>query len=123
PERISRRQQQWSFLTASRDRQACKNSFDDGLARHRLGFGFVANDNSMAQYVRADALHVLWRDVTAAVQEGVGAGTKGQINGGARRSAVANQPFQSQIVGGRFTRGPNDVHNVILHPVVDVDVV
>src|SRR4029453_3362949 len=46
-----------------------------------------------------------------------------KINGGARRSAVANQSFQTKIVGARFARGPDHVHNVIFHAVVDVDVV
>ena len=53
----------------------------------------------MAQHVGADALHVLWRDIAAAVQERVCARTECEINGGARRSAVANQSFQPQIVG------------------------
>src|SRR5262249_29380156 len=108
--------------TASRHRQPCKNSLDDGLTRHGFSLGFVADDDTMAQYVGADALHVLWRDITAAVQEGVGACTQGEINGGARRSAVANQSFQPQIIGARFARGPNHVHNVILYAIIDIDV-
>ncbi len=110
-------------LTASRHRESGENSLDDGLTRHRLSLGFIADDDAMAQHVGADALHVLRRDVAAPVQERVCARTEGKINGGARRSAVANQTFQAQIVGARFARGPDHVNNVIFHAIVDVDVV
>src|SRR5213083_337144 len=100
---------------------SCKNSFDDGLTRHRFSLGFIADDDAMTQHVGADALHILWRDIAAAVQEGVGARAEGEINGRARRSAVANQSLESQIVGAWFARGPDHIHNVIFHTIVDVD--
>src|SRR5437762_2124147 len=77
----------------------------------------------MTQHVGTDALHILWRDIAAAVQEGVSARTECEINCGSRRSAVANQSLESQIVGAGFARGPDHVHNVIFHTIVDVDVV
>src|SRR4029077_8688360 len=104
PERILRMQDGSWGLTASRNRQSCKNSIDDGLTRHRLGLSFVADDDAMAQHVGPDALHVLRCDVAAAVQERVCARSECEIDGGAWRSAVANQTFESQIVGGRFAR-------------------
>src|SRR5262249_19723017 len=106
------------WRTASRHRQSCKNSLNDGLTRHRLSLGLIADDDAMAQHVRADALHVLRRDVASAVKECVRARTEGEINGGARRSAVANQSFQPQIVGARSARGPDHVDNVIFHAIV-----
>src|SRR5215211_8752652 len=112
-----------SGLTASRHRQPRKNSFDDDLTRHGLSLGFVADDDAMAQHVGADALHVLWRDVAAPVQERMCARTKCEINRGAGRSAVANQSFEPKIVRAGLARGPDHVNNVILHAIVDVDVV
>src|SRR6266550_4620812 len=109
--------------TASRHRQSCENSLDDGLTRHGLSLGFIADNDAVTQYIGADALYVLRRDVAAAVQERVGARTECEINGGARRSSVANQSFQPQIVGAGLSRGPDHVNNVIFHAVVDVDVV
>ena len=86
-------------MTASRHRQSGKNPLDDGLARDRLRLGFVADDDAVAQHIGADALHVLRRDVAAAVQERVRARGEREINRGARRGAVANQSFELQIVG------------------------
>src|SRR6266446_1423488 len=108
--------------TASRHRQSCKNSLDDGLTRHGLSLGFIADDDSMAQHVRADALHVLWRDVAAPVQKRMCARTECKINSCTWRSTVANQSFQTKIVGARFAGGPHHVNNVLFHAIVDVDV-
>src|SRR5215831_12991283 len=103
--------------TASRHRQSCKNSLDDGLTRHRLSLGFVADDDAVPQHVGADAFHVLRRDVAASVQERVCARTEGEINGRARRSAIANQSFEPQIVGARLPCGPDYVDDVILYAI------
>jgi hypothetical protein len=34
-------------VTNSWHRQPCKDSLDDGLTRHRFGFGFVADDDAV----------------------------------------------------------------------------
>src|SRR5215211_1405560 len=107
-------------LTASRHRQSGKNSFDDGLTRHGLSLGFIADNDAMAQHVGTNALHVLWRYVAAPIQECVCARSKCEINRGAGRSTVANQSFETKIVGARFARGPDHVNNIILHAIVDV---
>src|SRR6478752_6655104 len=109
--------------TASRHRQSCKNSLDDGFTRHRFSLGFVADDDAVTQHVGADALYVLRRDVAAPVQERMRARTECEINGGTRRSAVANQSFEPEIVGAGLARRPDYVHYVIFHAIVDVDVV
>src|SRR6476620_979413 len=110
-------------LMASRHSQSGKNALDDGLTRHRLSLGFIADDDAMAQHVGADALYILRRDIAAAIQKRMCTRTECEINGGARRSAVANQSFESQIVGAGLARGPDHVHNVIFYAIVDVDVV
>ena len=74
-----------------------RRSFDDCLARHTLGFGFVTHDDAMAQDVEADALDVLWRDVAATVEESVSACGEGEIDRGARRGAVSNQAVEFQM--------------------------
>jgi hypothetical protein len=51
----------------SRHRQSRKNAFYNRLARNRLRFRFVANDNAMTQDVGADALNVLRCDVAASI--------------------------------------------------------
>src|SRR6266550_3716838 len=109
--------------TASRHRQSCKNSLDDGLTRHGLSLGFIAENDTVTQHIGTNALHVLWRDVAAPVQKRMCARTECKINGCAWRSTVANESFQTKIVGARLARGPDHVDNVIFHTIVDVDVV
>ena len=79
----------------SRHRQSRENPIDYRLARHALGFGFVAHDDAVAQNIRPDAFDILRRDIAAAVQEGVGAGGKREVNRGARRSAIRTSPSSS----------------------------
>src|SRR5436853_2041314 len=122
-ERSRRMQDEWREGTASRHWQSGKNSLDDGLTRHRFGLSFVADDDAMAQHVGANTLHILWRNISAPVQERMGARSECKVNGGARRCAIANQSFETQIVGGWFACRPDDVHDVIFHAVIDVDVV
>ena len=76
----------------------------------------------MTQNVGSDAFNILWRDVSASVQERVCTRGQRKINGGARRGAVANEtdPFIfDQVVW--FTRRPNNVDDVILYAIVDVN--
>ena len=47
-------------------------------------FGFVADDDAVAQDIVPDALDVLRRDIAAAVEEGVGARGERERNRGAR---------------------------------------
>src|SRR5206468_9794869 len=122
-ERMPRIGEESRGFTASRHRQPGKDSLDDGLARHRLSLGFVADDDAVPQHVGADALHVLWRDVAAPVQKRMCARTECEINGCAWRSAIADQSFQTKIVRAGLPRGPDHVYNVIFHAIVDVDVV
>src|SRR6059058_5758557 len=109
--------------TASRHRQSCKNSLDDGLTRYGFSLGFIADDDAVTQHVGTNALHVLWRDVAAPVQKRMCARTECKINGCAWRSTVANQSFQTKIVRARLPRRPHHVNNVIFHTIVDIDVV
>jgi hypothetical protein len=77
----------------------------------------------MSQHVRADALYVLWSDVTAAVEKRVGPSAERKINRRTWRSSVSNKSFESQIVGCGLARGPDDVHNVVLYAIIDVNAV
>ena len=77
----------------------------------------------MAQDIVPDAFDILRRDVTAAVQEGVGARGEGEIDRCAWRRAVADQAVELQIIRGGFARRPNHIDDIILHPIIDVDVV
>ena len=77
----------------------------------------------MPQHIRADALHVLGSHVATAVQERVGASGEGEIDRRTRRSAVADQTIELQIVGARIARSPNDIDDIILHAIIDIDAV
>ena len=77
----------------------------------------------MAQYVVPDGFDVLRRDVAAAVEERVGLGREGEIDGGTGRGTVADHPVKLEAVGLRLATGPDDIDDVVLHPVVDVDTV
>ncbi len=84
---------------SSWNRQPCKNPFDDRFTRDRFRLSFVTDDDAVPQHVRADAFHVLRRNVTAAVQKRVSTRTEREINRRARRRAVTNKSLESQIVG------------------------
>jgi hypothetical protein len=51
----------------SRHRQPREDPFYNRLARNRLRFRFVANDNAVTQNVGTDALDVLGRNVAASI--------------------------------------------------------
>ena len=107
----------------SRHRQSRENPLDNRLARDRLCFRFVANDDAMAQNVGTDALDVLRCDVAASVQESMSTRGQREINCGAGRGAVTNQTFQLQVIRCRLPRRPNNVDDVILYSIVYVNVV
>src|ERR1700693_489480 len=77
----------------------------------------------MAQHVRADAFDVLWRDVAAAIQKGVGACAEGEIDRRTRRSPVTHESLESQIVRRGLARRPDDIDNVIFYAVIYIDAV
>src|SRR5207302_11356062 len=77
----------------------------------------------MPQDIRSDAFHILRSDVTAPVQERVGAAAESEIDRRSRGCAVTNQSFQRQIIRSSLARGPDNVDNVIFDPVVDVNLV
>ena len=68
-----------------------KNPLDNRLARNRLCFRFVADDDAMAQNVGTNALDVLRCDVAASVQESMSTRGQREINCGAGGGAVTNQ--------------------------------
>ena len=102
-------------------RKPGEDALHDGLAGQFLGLGLVADDDAVAQHVQADVLHVLRRDVAAPVQEGVRAGGERQVDRRARAGAAADHAVELELVAGRVARGEHHVHDVVLHPVVDVD--
>src|SRR4029077_3938662 len=101
----------------SRHRQSCENPLDDRLARNRLRFRFVANDNAMTQNVGTDALDVLRCDIAASVQESMSARGQCEINCSARGGTVTHQTLQLQIIRRRLPRCPNNVDDVILYSI------
>ena len=77
----------------------------------------------MSQDVGPNAFHILRGDVAAAIEKRVSARRERQINRRARRSAITNQALQLEPIRGRLARCPDDVDDVILYPIVDVDLV
>ena len=71
----------------------------------------------------ADGAHVLGDDVSAAADEGVGAGGLRQRDRGTGRASVGDQVLQLlEVVLGRFARGEDDVDDVLLDLLVHIDV-
>src|SRR5262245_36782113 len=63
-----------------------------------LGLGLVVDDDAGAQHVATDRLHVLRRDVAAALEEGVGLDGDGEVGRRARRGAVLAERTEIQLV-------------------------
>src|SRR5437763_1099406 len=104
-------------LFALRHRQARKNPLNNRLACNRFRFCLVADDDAMTQNIRTDALDVLRRDVAATIQERMRSSSESEVYGGARRGAITDQTFKLQIVSRRFACRPNDIDDIILHPI------
>src|SRR5207248_2706439 len=76
-----------------------------------------------AEHIRADALHILRRDVAAAGNERPRTCGEGEGDGRTRAGAVADEAIELELVGRRLPRGEDDIDDVVLHPAVDVDVI
>ena len=59
------------------------DAVDDGIGADVFGFGFVGEEDAVAQDVVGHVLHVLWGEEGAAVHEGEGAGGEGAVDGAA----------------------------------------
>src|SRR5271166_786469 len=62
------------IVIALGDYYSAKDILYDSVRRHRLRLGFVGENDTVAQHVRADALDIFGRHVGAALQEGPGLG-------------------------------------------------
>ena len=88
-----------------------------------LGFGFVGQDDAVAQDVGADALDVLGRDVSAALEQRPGLGGDGEVDGGARGGAELDEMLDIEFVFLRRARGEDEMDDVIADFFVHVDLV
>src|SRR5262249_6479739 len=101
---------------------AIEDALDDLLRRQLLCLRFIGEGNPVTQDIEADRLDILWRDESTVSQEGVGFGRQVQIDGRARAGAVLDEVLQILKPGvGRLAGGENDVQDVVLHLLVDVD--
>src|SRR5262249_47508750 len=106
-----------------RDGHALEDALHHLVGVDLLGLGLVGDDDAVAQHVGTDRLHVLRRDVAAALEEGVRLGGEGEVERRARRGAVLDERTEIQLVGLRLARGEDDADDVVLDLVVDVDLV
>ena len=67
--------------------------------------------------------YILRRHVAATFEEGVGFGGEGKRNGRARGSAELNEIFDRDFIMVRIARGAHEVHDVILHFVIYVNII
>src|SRR6266540_4062624 len=110
-------------LLVLRHRQFIKNLLDDRLAGLLLRLRFVGDRHAVAEHIHADALDILRGDIAAPAQEGEGLGRERERNRRARRGAELNEIFRVDVVVRRVARGAHQIDDVILHLVVNVDVV
>jgi hypothetical protein len=97
---------------------------DDFFGGHVFGLGLEGGDDAVAEDVGGDGLDVLRGDIAAALEEGVGAGGEGEVEGGAGRGAVADVVAEGvELVGGGVAGGEDDGEDVVLDLVVDIDFV
>ena len=75
----------------------------------------------MTEHVEADALYILRCDVATSAQKCPRSRSERECDGRARTRAVANESAHLQLVARGFARREDDVHDVVLHAVVDVD--
>src|SRR5262249_47942090 len=102
--------------------KAFENSGYDVFRSDVLGFGFIADRYAMTQHVIRKVFHILRRDITATLEERVGTSPKRKANRGTGRSTALHPAIQIDTIRFRITRRQNDVHDVILHLVIDVDI-
>jgi hypothetical protein len=69
------------------DADGVEHAAHDGVGVDPFGVGFVGEDETVAEDVGGDVLHVLRDHVVAALQEGPGLGGEGEVDGRARRGA------------------------------------
>ncbi len=110
-------------IFVSRHGQFIKDFLDDRFAGFFLGLGLVGDGDAMAQHVHADAFHVLRRHVATAFQERISLGRQRQRDGRARRRAKLDEILHRDLVMIGIARGADQIHDVILHLVVHVNVV
>src|SRR5262249_15989641 len=95
----------------------CNDVFGSDILR----FGLVANRHAVAQHIQCEALHVLRRDVAAAVQEGRGGGGHGGGDGRGGRGGAADVAVQVDAVALRVACGPDHIDDVVLELVINVN--
>ena len=77
----------------------------------------------MAEDILRDAFDILRRDKAATPEEGVRLGREGEGHRGTRRGAELDEVGHLNLVPRRFTCAADHVDDVVLHLVVDVNVV
>ena len=100
-----------------------ENLVDECVGGEFFGFGFVGDDEAVAEDIGGDGFDVLWGDVSAALHEGVSAGGEGEADGGAGGGAVFDVVLdgESGVLG--LAGGEDEVDDVGFDFVVDVDFV
>src|SRR6185295_11983200 len=107
-----------------RDLDLVEDALDDLLRGELFGLRLVGEGDAVAEDVVADGLHVLRGHEAAVAEQGVSLGSLGEEDGGARRGAVGDVVLEvAQAVAGGFAGGEDDAEDVLLHLLVDVDLV
>ena len=96
---------------------------DDFLGGHVVGLGLVGQADAVTEHVVADGADVFRNHVAAALDEGVGLGSHGEADAGARRCSARNHLLEVlELVLLGESGGEHDVDDVALDLLVHVDV-
>ena len=97
------------------------NLRNDFLARHVGSLCLVRQADAMAQHVVGNGTHILGHHIAAALDECIGAGCLGQVDGGTRRTAEGDEVLQlGKSVAVGIARSENDVGDILLNLLVKI---
>src|ERR1044071_5419617 len=100
-----------------------ENLLNQCVGGHRLGFGLVSQNDPVPQDIWPDAFDIFGSDIFPPLQQRPGFGGQGEENSRARGTAKLDEVFYVELIQGWCACGKNQVHNVIAHLVIDVNLV
>src|SRR5436190_7326728 len=112
-----------SCSMCSRNRHRIKDLLNDRIRRHRLGLGFIGQNDSMPQDIGPNTLYIFRRDKGPALQQGPRPRRERQKNRGPRGRAKLNKMFQVQFVFLRLAGRKHEVNDIIAHLVLHMNLI
>src|SRR5437867_1247271 len=107
----------------SRHFDGVQDPLDDRFRGHLLCFRLVGQKNAVTQDVEGDRFYILGSRVPSPLDESMGLGGEGQVDRRSRRGAERDEGGDVELVVLGRSGGQDDVDDVVLHPVIHIDLV